>query len=208
MHVYVIEQDPIYRRGLVECLRLNPTVHEIGEASTVGECKTDEAFADVDVVILDQDLAGATALLREIGQREDTEIIVLLAPGDNDVVEAVEAGAAGFLSRDTLTPAALTAAVEAAANGTTVITPGLLNGLARRSQANGRPARRPESALTTRELKVLTLISEGHATRDVAERLAYSERTVKSVLHSVTTKLGARSRSQAVAHAVRDGIIR
>src|SRR5918994_2100169 len=61
--------------------------------------------------------------------------------------------------------------------------------------------------LTDREQQVLTLIAEGHPTREVAEQLCYSERTVKNVLHDVVTKLNARSRSQAVAHAVREWLI-
>jgi DNA-binding NarL/FixJ family response regulator len=54
---------------------------------------------------------------------------------------------------------------------------------------------------------VLTLIADGHPTREVAAQLCYSERTVKNVLHGVVTKLNARSRSQAVAYAVREGLI-
>lgn len=54
---------------------------------------------------------------------------------------------------------------------------------------------------------MLSLIAQGCATREVAERLCYSERTVKNVLHDVVTKLDARTRSQAVAHAVREGLI-
>ena len=63
------------------------------------------------------------------------------------------------------------------------------------------------SQLTNREEQVLRLIADGHATREVAEELCYSERTVKNVLHDVVTKLGARTRSHAVAHAVRAGLI-
>ena len=61
--------------------------------------------------------------------------------------------------------------------------------------------------LTEREQQVLSLIAAGHPTREVAQQLCYSERTVKNVLHDVVTKMGARSRSQAVAHAVREGLI-
>ena len=60
---------------------------------------------------------------------------------------------------------------------------------------------------TEREQQVLALIAQGHPTREVALELSYSERTVKNVLHDVVTKLNARSRSQAVAHAVREGLI-
>ena len=69
-------------------------------------------------------------------------------------------------------------------------------------------AARPVAAkLTDREQQVLSLIAAGHPTREVAQELCYSERTVKNVLHDVVTKLNARSRSQAVAFAVREGLI-
>ena len=69
------------------------------------------------------------------------------------------------------------------------------------------PDRPPIATLTDREQQVLALIAAGHQTREVAEQLCYSERTVKNVLHDVVTKLNARSRSQAVAFAVREGLI-
>jgi DNA-binding NarL/FixJ family response regulator len=78
----------------------------------------------------------------------------------------------------------------------------LLDGLGPEAAAKPAPAR-----LTDREQQVLALIAAGHPTREVAQRLSYSERTVKNVLHDIVTKLGARSRSQAVAHAVREGLI-
>jgi DNA-binding NarL/FixJ family response regulator len=63
------------------------------------------------------------------------------------------------------------------------------------------------SRLTSREQEVLRLVAEGHPTREVARRLCYSERTIKNVIHDVVTKLNARTRSQAVAEAVRAGLI-
>jgi len=69
------------------------------------------------------------------------------------------------------------------------------------------PARPSTAHLTDREQQVLSLIAAGHPTREVAQALSYSERTVKNVLHDVVTKLNARSRSQAVAFAVREGLI-
>ncbi len=76
----------------------------------------------------------------------------------------------------------------------------LLDGIA----SDDKPA---GARLTDREQQVLSLIAAGHPTREVALELSYSERTVKNVLHDVVTKLNARSRSQAVAHAVREGLI-
>ena len=76
-----------------------------------------------------------------------------------------------------------------------------------RAVAAAANARRRSARLTDREQQVLALIADGHPTREVAQQLCYSERTVKNVLHDVVTKLNARSRSQAVAFAVREGLI-
>jgi len=90
-----------------------------------------------------------------------------------------------------------------------VVTPDLLEHLLANHQSNVEAAAsRPVAAkLTDREQQVLSLIAAGHPTREVAQELCYSERTVKNVLHDVVTKLNARSRSQAVAFAVREGLI-
>jgi DNA-binding NarL/FixJ family response regulator len=80
----------------------------------------------------------------------------------------------------------------------------LLESLLPSANGGARPA---AATLTDREQQVLALIAAGHATREVARELCYSERTVKNVLHDVVTKLNARSRSQAVACAVREGLI-
>ena len=83
----------------------------------------------------------------------------------------------------------------------------LLCGLSRVSRDVLEPRGLSLSRLTTQERQVLGLIAQGHATQEVARELCYSERTVKNVLHDVVTKLGARSRSHAVADAVRQGLI-
>jgi len=86
------------------------------------------------------------------------------------------------------------------------MTPALLHELLDGLAPNGYD-KQPAARLTDREQQVLSLIAAGHPTREVAQQLCYSERTVKNVLHDVVTKLNARSRSQAVAHAVREGLI-
>ena len=85
--------------------------------------------------------------------------------------------------------------------------PDLLGNLLKGVTAEGLNGRPTLARLTEREQQVLALIAQGHPTREVAQELCYSERTVKNVLHDVVTKLNARSRSQAVAHAVREGLI-
>jgi DNA-binding NarL/FixJ family response regulator len=219
MDVIVVDPHPIFRRGLAEHLRELPAVARVVEAATIDEARLGGALGASRLVLVDHDLPGAGSLLRELAQMPATDVVVLLPRIDGDVVDAVQAGAAGLLCKETLTPEMLAGAVDAAANGTTVIVPGLLAGLAHRAgtpadggdepgAADGNGHRRSTTAwLTTREQRVLRLVAEGHPTREVASRLSYSERTVKNVLHDVVTKLGARSRSHAVAHAVRDGLI-
>ena len=124
------------------------------------------------------------------------------------MLTAMQAGAVGFLRKDTLTTEGLSAAVSAAVNGAGVVTPDLLDNLLRGISPDGvENGRSGLARLTEREQQVLSLIAKGHPTREVAQELCYSERTVKNVLHDVVTKLNARSRSQAVAHAVREGLI-
>jgi DNA-binding NarL/FixJ family response regulator len=125
----------------------------------------------------------------------------------DSVLMAMKAGAIGFLRKDTLTTEGLAAAVQAAASGAGVVTPELLGNLVRSAEPNGNNGRTHHATLTDREQQVLSLIAAGHPTREVAQQLCYSERTVKNVLHDVVTKLNARSRSQAVAFAVREGLI-
>ena len=120
----------------------------------------------------------------------------------------MQSGAIGFLRKDSLSMEGLAAAVRAAASGAGVVAPDLLGTIVRSAatEHNGN-GRSKHATLTDREQQVLSLIADGHPTREVAQQLCYSERTVKNVLHDVVTKLNARSRSQAVAFAVREGLI-
>jgi DNA-binding NarL/FixJ family response regulator len=128
--------------------------------------------------------------------------------GREAALSALQAGAVGYLRKDELTQESLGTSVRAAINGSSVVTPDLLEHLLAKLPENGAAARLGGRAqLTDREQQVLALIAAGHPTREVALELSYSERTVKNVLHDVVTKLNARSRSQAVAFAVREGLI-
>jgi DNA-binding NarL/FixJ family response regulator len=131
--------------------------------------------------------------------------------GEDDVLGSIEAGAIGYLSKQTLTPEGLAGAIRAAAAGTGIVAPELLgtliSGIARASREILEPRGLTLSRLTTREQRVIALLAEGYSTREMALELSYSERTVKNILHDVVTKFNARTRSQAVAHAIRCGLI-
>jgi DNA-binding NarL/FixJ family response regulator len=184
-------------------------VASVSHAGSVREAWEDRALFDSELVILDQSIDGGLDFIGAVREASGARVIVCTSDCDQDSVMAgLQSGAVGFLRKDTLTTDGLSAAVTAAANGTGVVTPDLLGNLMRTISANGSDdGKPPASRLTDREQQVLGLIADGHPTREVAQQLCYSERTVKNVLHDVVTKLNARSRSQAVAHAVREGLI-
>jgi DNA-binding NarL/FixJ family response regulator len=209
--VYVVDPHAIYRSGVVSVLERMQEIGAVGQTESVEDARADADLLAADVVIVDHDLAGARDLIRELRSGGRVHVFICSAHcAEQDVRASIRSGATGVLCKDTLTPEGLQTALRAADNGAGIVPPDLLEALSAASQdpAEAAPPRGPTtSRLTERERRVLRLIADGNATREVAGALAYSERTVKSVLHDAVTKLGARSRSQAVAYAVRHGLI-
>jgi DNA-binding NarL/FixJ family response regulator len=205
--LFVLDPHTIYRRGLAACLEVLPGVEDVADVESIREAWEHPDLFASELVLLDIAVPGGHDFIGAVTEATGARVLVCTAePSDEAVLGALQAGAVGFLRKDTLTPEALAAAVQAAASGTGVVTPDLLGNLLKgvAAETNGKPAL---ARLTEREQQVLALIAQGHPTREVAQELCYSERTVKNVLHDVVTKLNARSRSQAVAHAVREGLI-
>ena len=158
-------------------------------------------------MIVDHVMSGGRDFVGAVKEAVSAPVVVCSSEcGEDAVLAALQAGAAGVLRKDTLTTDSLASAVRAAVDGTGVVTSELLHELLEGLAQNG-DGKPVAARLTDREQQVLSLIAAGHPTREVAQQLCYSERTVKNVLHDVVTKLNARSRSQAVAHAVREGLI-
>jgi DNA-binding NarL/FixJ family response regulator len=207
LKLYVVDTHTIYRRGLAACLEALPEVQSVGQAGSVRDAWEDEALFASDLVLVDHAMTGGLEFLGAVRETTGAAVVVCSSLCSEDaVLAALQAGAVGVLRKETLTTESLASAVRAAADGTGVVTSELLHDLLDGLAANG--DEKPAAArLTDREQQVLSLIADGHPTREVAQHLCYSERTVKNVLHDVVTKLGARTRSQAVAHAVREGLI-
>jgi DNA-binding NarL/FixJ family response regulator len=205
LQLFVLDPHTIYRRGLVACLELMPEVDSVAHAGSVRSAWEDPDLFGSDLVVLDSAAAGARDFIGAVQEAVGAPVLVCTSEcAEEALIAAMQAGAVGFLRKDTLTADSLGAAVRAAASGSGVVTPELLGRLVSGLPTEERPA---IARLTDREQQVLALIADGHPTREVALQLSYSERTVKNVLHDVVTKLNARSRSQAVAFAVREGLI-
>ncbi|MCW2999146.1 MAG: response regulator transcription factor [Solirubrobacterales bacterium] len=173
------------------------------EAGQVGERQPDPNGTIIDLAIFDVGAGDVTGIVLRLRALGCNRVLALATHWQSDeALEAIRAGASGVLSKSGMTSQALLAQVQAALHGAGVVPPELLGsvaGLAPRESLFG--------GLTEREQTVLRLYSEGKVTRKVASELSYSERTIKNVLHDAVMKLGARSRSQAIACATREGLI-
>jgi DNA-binding NarL/FixJ family response regulator len=201
---YVHGLDPISRAGVISQLRTRP------EVRIVDEMEVDEATVAVVVTdLLDDDTTRAMRALR----RGDMPRLVLVATvlDESALVAAAQAGVGGLLRRMDATPDALVRTIRRVAAGDGEIPPDLLGRVLDHLGRLHRQALAPRgltvAGVTPREIEVLRLVAEGFDTAEIAERMSYSERTVKNVLHDLTTRLQLRNRSHAVAYAVREGLI-
>lgn len=201
---YVYADDPILQAGMVSQLRLRPEI-DIVAASEFSR-------ADVAVAVADS-LDAETLRVLQILRRADIEHTVLVTStiDDTTVVSAAEVGVSGLLRRADATPDVLVRTIQQVANGDGVLPSDLLGTLLGQVGRLQRQLLSPQgltfSGLTDRETAVLRLVADGHDTNEIAQQLCYSQRTVKNVLHDVTSRLQLRNRSHAVAYAVRAGLI-
>ncbi|WCB93500.1 DNA-binding transcriptional activator DevR/DosR [Baekduia alba] len=200
--VFLLDPDGIYRLGMCACLQALPEIERVDAAGSPAEAWASTALAGADLVIVSVDVEQSASMIAQLHERIGCRVLAIASGQQQEaVLAAIGAGAVGVLSKRGLTSDALAAQVRAALHGAGLVPPELLTSL------TGLQGGRDSGRLTNREQSVLALFAAGKVTREVASELAYSERTVKSVLHEAVTKLGARSRAQAIAFAVRDGVI-
>jgi DNA-binding NarL/FixJ family response regulator len=205
--LFAVDEHEIFCRGIVACLAVLPDVTSVGRAGSAAEALENIELYVADVAIVDPAMYDGLALMRRLSSESGPALVACVERGDEELLlAAIDAGATGFLDRVTLTPDRLAASVRAAARGAGVMAPELLDTLCRGVVERG-GSRPLAPALNERERLVLRLVADGHQTREVAAELCYSERTIKNVLHDVVIKMNVRTRSQAVAQAVRQGMI-
>nr|WP_226924923.1 response regulator transcription factor [Georgenia satyanarayanai] len=202
--VWVSARDPISEAGVVSQLRPRP------EVRIVGRDEDDDALV---AVVISDSLDGDTLrMLRAVQRRGFTRTVLVVGQlEDSDLVTAIEAGVVGLVRRAEATSDRLVAVIRAAATGDGTVPPDLLGRLMDQVGKLQRQVLGPRgltfTGLAAREIEVLRLIADGYDTGEVARQLSYSERTVKNVLHDVTSRLQLRNRSHAVAYALREGLI-
>lgn len=203
VEVYVLACDAISREGIVSQLHGNG-VDLVDERSLNPNVVALVVVEDVD--------EQATQQIRALRRRGLERLVVIATRvDDGGLLAAVEAGATGFLRRSQSTAAVLADTIRTAAAGDGALPPDLLGRLMGQVGRLQRQVLNPRglsfTGLTDREVKVLRLLADGFDTNEVGKQLFLSERTVKNIVHDVTSRLNLRNRTHAVAYALRQGLI-
>ena len=202
--VHVSASDPLSRAGTMSQLR-----------AAVDVVLVDDTALDdtgVALVVADEVDANTTRSVRGLRRRGVERIVLLVTRlDDKGLLGAIEAGVAGVIRRSEATPQNLLTAIRSVAAGEGTLPPDLLSRLLQQVGDLQRQVLGPRgltfSGLTERELSVLRLLADGHDTAEVGKQLFYSERTVKNIVHDLTSRLDLRNRTHAVAYAIRQGLI-
>jgi len=203
--ILIVDDHSVVRQGLRMFLSLDPELEVIGEANNGQEAIELVKKLQPDVVLMDllmPVMDGITATQRIRQEYPDSEVIALTSVlEDASVVNAVRAGAIGYLLKDTQADE-LCRAIKAAAAGQVQLSP-------RAAERLMREIRAPESPekLTDRETEVLRLLALGKANKEIASAMHISETTVKTHVSNILMKLGVPSRTQAALYAVRIGLV-
>jgi len=215
IRVLVVDDQELVRAGFKALLDADPGIDVVAEAGD-GRAAVDLARRNrLDVVLMDirMPVTNGIEATRQIRALTEPPEVLILTTFDTDenAFDALEAGAAGFLVKDT-PPAQLLDAIRAAAAGGSVISPAttrrLIDRLVAARLARERPTPRRLESLTEREREVLILVARGCSNREISARLRIAEFTTKTHVSRVLTKLSLESRVQAAALAYETGLVR
>jgi DNA-binding NarL/FixJ family response regulator len=205
------DDHAVVRQGLRMLLDAQPDLEVVAEAGDGAEALEKALSQDLDLAILDVAMPRMTGLhaTRELSRRRPELRVLILSMHENEqyLHEALKAGASGYVVK-TVADRDLVAACRAAMRGEPFLYPGALSTLIRdylhRAQ-NGQPVR--QDPLTPRETEVVKLIAEGKSSKDIAELLVISEKTVERHRANILEKLGMRDRVDLTRYAIRRGLV-
>jgi len=202
--VEIHADDPVVRAGMVAILRQRPELQLLD--------KEDQQAAAVRVLCTDSVDDLALAVIRGHGPAGPVRTVLVVGEiHEAQLLAAIECGALAVVRRREATPEALVHAIEAAERGAGDL-PGdllgeLLHQLGRARRFGAGPDDLAVPGISDRESAVIRLVAEGFDTREIADKLSYSERTIKSVLHGLMLRQHLRNRAHAVAYAARQGYL-
>lgn len=214
--VLIADDHAIVREGLRTILELESQgVRVIGEAAGGREAVERTRELQPDIVLMDvrmSDMDGVAATRRILEENAHTRVIILTNYDDDEYLfEAIRAGAAGYLLKD-ISPQELAQAIVTVHQGHSLVQPSVLGklleqfaALSREYPTTGR--REAHEDLTPREMEVLKALAQGLNNREIADRLFISEKTVKTHITSIFSKLDVKDRSQAMLYAIQKKLV-
>ncbi|GAA3084742.1 response regulator transcription factor [Pseudonocardia yunnanensis] len=204
IRVLIVDDHPVVRDGLRGVIDGQPDMHVVAEAGHGAEALARVDAEPVDVVLMDlrmPTMGGVEAIGQLRRTAPSVRVLVLTTfDTDRDVLPAIEAGATGYLLKDTPRDELLRA-VRAAHRGEAVLSPAVAGRLM------GQVRTPAQDTLSSRELEVLRLVAAGFTNREAAQKLFISEATVKTHLLHIYAKLGVRDRASAVAAGYQRGLL-
>ena len=210
MRVIVCDDQATVRDGLVMLLKLEPDIDIVGTAEDGAEAVEMVADEKPDLVLMDLKMPimnGVEATRQIMMKYPQVKVLVLTTYADDEwLFDAIQAGASGYLLKDTPREE-LIRAVRGTAAGKTYIDPSIAKKvLDQVSSRQTQPATLVTSKLTEREVEVLRLIATGLSNADIADRLFLSDGTVRNHVSAILTKLGVSDRTQAAVIAIQHGL--
>lgn len=209
IRVLIADDHAIVRKGVRAVISNKRDMEVVGEAKDGEEAVAQVRSLKPDVILMDLVMPVKTGVeaIREIRHADvEARILVLTSFGDDDLVlSAIQAGACGYLLKDSL-PGELIEAIRSVFRGESSIDPAVARALMVR-WGQKEETRTPEVQLTEREIEVLKLVAEGFSNETIARRLYLGEGTVRGYVSNILQKLHLESRTQAALYAVRKGLV-
>jgi DNA-binding NarL/FixJ family response regulator len=207
--VLIVDDHPVFRRGLRDILDGEPWVREVHEASTAGEAEREAVFTAFDLVVMDIELPdhdGLIATRRIVRNSPRARILVLTMTEDQKVViEALNSGASGYILKKS-DPRDIVHALQTVLGGGLVLGPSVSTASLRALRAQDPHLDPPLDRLTLRERQILGLIAQGRTNSFIGRQLNVSEKTVRNQVSIIFTKLNVTDRLQAALLAREAGL--
>jgi DNA-binding NarL/FixJ family response regulator len=212
VRVLICDDQTVVREGLAAILSTEPEIEVVGLAGNGKEALALVPEAQPDVILMDLKmpvLNGIQTTQRLRQEHPGVQVLILTTFADEEwIFDAIRAGAAGYLLKDTRRDE-LVAAVKGTAEGKTFLDPDIAGKVMQRA-ADGRPPPAPElqaEAFTERELEVLDLVVQGYNNPEIARRLHLAPGTVRNYVSTILQKLGVSDRTQAAVVALKRGMV-
>jgi two-component system, NarL family, response regulator NreC len=210
IRLLVVDDHAIMRDGIRALLSLHNDLEIAGEAAEGQEAINKASELSPDVIIMDISMPGMDgleAIRRIIKQNPKSRVLVLTQHDDREyILSAIKAGAAGFMPKRAL-GSELVSAIRSVYKGESFLYPSAATALIKDYQQQARSGE-PYDQLTPREREILKLIAEGHTSREIADLLIISPKTVMGHRSKIMEKLGLRNRTELIKYAMRKGMLK